>query len=66
MMAGMQMPRLVCAYISGGGGRDASPGRVTEHGCSAPVQVSIPLWALVHLPVVVTITTAMFTPKVRA
>ena len=27
------------------------------------VQVSIPLWALVHLPVVVTITTAVFTPK---
>ena len=40
--------------------------------CSWPVshlhmwlQVSIPLWALVHLPVVVTVTTAMFTPKVR-
>ncbi len=29
------------------------------------VQVNIPLWALVHLPVVVTITTAAFTPKVR-
>ena len=29
------------------------------------VQVSIPLWALVHLPVVVTITTAVFTPTVR-
>ena len=27
------------------------------------LQVSIPLWALVHLPVVVTITTAVFTPK---
>lgn len=27
------------------------------------VQVSIPLWALVHLPVVVTITTAAFTPR---
>ncbi len=27
------------------------------------VQVNIPLWALVHLPVVVTITTAVFTPK---
>ena len=27
------------------------------------MQVSIPLWALVHLPVVVTITTAVFTPK---
>ena len=27
------------------------------------VQVSIPLWALVHLPVVVTVTTAIFTPK---
>ena len=26
-------------------------------------QVSIPLWALVHLPVVVTVTTAIFTPK---
>ena len=26
-------------------------------------QVSIPLWALVHLPVVVTVTTAVFTPK---
>ena len=28
-----------------------------------PLQVNIPLWALVHLPVVVTLTTAMFTPK---
>ena len=27
-------------------------------------QVNIPLWALVHLPVVVTITTAFFTPNV--
>ena len=27
------------------------------------LQVNIPLWALVHLPVVVTLTTAMFTPK---
>ena len=27
------------------------------------MQVSIPLWALVHLPVVVTVTTAIFTPK---
>lgn len=27
------------------------------------MQVNIPLWALVHLPVVVTITTAVFTPK---
>ena len=27
------------------------------------MQVNIPLWALVHLPVVVTLTTAMFTPK---
>ena len=27
------------------------------------MQVSIPLWALVHLPVVVTVTTAVFTPK---
>ncbi|BDA47669.1 probable glucomannan 4-beta-mannosyltransferase 9 [Coccomyxa sp. Obi] len=26
-------------------------------------EVNIPLWALVHLPVVVTITTAVFTPK---
>ncbi|DBA75218.1 TPA: hypothetical protein ACH3X1_010513 [Trebouxia sp. C0004] len=26
-------------------------------------EVSIPLWALVHLPVVVTVTTAIFTPK---
>lgn len=35
-------------------------------GSELPVlvlQVSIPLWALVHLPVVVTVTTAMFTPK---
>ena len=29
----------------------------------AAAQVSIPLWALVHLPVVVTVTTAVFTPK---
>ena len=27
------------------------------------LQVSIPLWALVHLPVVVTVTTAIFTPQ---
>lgn len=33
------------------------------HHCVFPPQVSIPLWALVHLPVVVTITTAVFTPK---
>ena len=33
--------------------------------CAYPAQVSIPLWALVHLPVVVTITTAVFTPKAR-
>jgi beta-mannan synthase len=26
-------------------------------------QVSIPLWALVHLPVVVTLSTAAFTPN---
>ena len=31
----------------------------------APGQVNIPLWALVHLPVVVTVTTAAFTPGVR-
>lgn len=30
--------------------------------CSAR-QVSIPLWALVHLPVVVTLSTAAFTPN---
>ena len=29
------------------------------------LQVSIPLWALVHLPVIVTVSTAMFTRKVR-
>lgn len=29
-------------------------------------QVNIPLWALVHFPVIVTITTAMFTPKARS
>ena len=29
------------------------------------VQVSIPLWSLVHLPVIVTVTTAAFTEKVR-
>ena len=28
-----------------------------------PMQVNIPMWALVHLPVVVTFTTAMFTPR---
>ena len=33
---------------------------LTRYFC---LQVSIPLWALVHLPVVVTITTAVFTPK---
>ena len=27
------------------------------------MQVSIPLWSLVHLPVTVTVTTALFTPK---
>ena len=30
--------------------------------CSC-LQVSIPLWALVHLPVIVTVTTAIFTPQ---
>lgn len=30
---------------------------------SSPFQVSIPLWALVHLPVVVTLSTAAFTPN---
>ena len=29
------------------------------------LQVTIPLWALVHLPVVITLSTACFTPKVR-
>ena len=29
-----------------------------------PMQVSIPLWSLVHLPVIVTVTTAAFTEKV--
>ena len=33
-----------------------------EAAC-CPSQVNIPLWALVHFPVIVTITTAMFTPK---
>ena len=28
------------------------------------LQVTIPLWALVHLPVVITLSTACFTPKV--
>ena len=27
------------------------------------LQVSIPLWALVHLPIIVTVSTAMFTRK---
>jgi hypothetical protein len=27
-------------------------------------QVSVPLWALVHIPVLVTLTTAAFTPRV--
>ena len=35
-----------------------------EAACCA-LQVNIPLWALVHFPVIVTITTAMFTPKAR-
>ena len=29
------------------------------------LQVTIPLWALVHLPVVITLTTACFTPRVH-
>ena len=36
---------------------------LSEHCCLPLLQVSIPLWALVHLPVVVTVTTAIFTPK---
>jgi len=32
-------------------------------GCVA--QVTIPLWALVHLPVVITLSTAAFTPTAR-
>ena len=35
--------------------------RLTGHIASR--QVSIPLWALVHLPVVVTLSTAAFTPN---
>ncbi len=27
-------------------------------------QVSVPLWALVHIPVLVTLTTVAFTPRV--
>ena len=34
-----------------------------QHFLHTVLQVSIPLWALVHLPVSVTLTTAMFTPK---
>ena len=37
--------------------------RLPELCCLPLLQVSIPLWALVHLPVVVTVTTAIFTPK---
>lgn len=38
---------------------------VQQHTLTVPymLQVSIPLWALVHLPVVVTVTTAIFTPQ---
>lgn len=32
---------------------------------TAPQQVSIPTWALVHLPVAVTLSTAWFTRKVQ-
>ena len=42
-------------------GRVGFHAKVAEAACA--LQVSIPLWALVHLPVVVTITTAVFTPK---
>ena len=38
-------------------------GRSQAHGGCCCLQVSIPLWALVHLPVVVTLTTAVFTPR---
>ena len=41
----------------------APPG-LAAMGASA-LQVTIPLWALVHLPVVITLSTACFTPKVR-
>ena len=34
-----------------------------EVGLLLGLQVSIPLWALVHLPVVVTLSTAAFTPN---
>ena len=30
------------------------------------MQVSVPMWALVHIPVLVTLTTAAFTPRVCA
>ena len=36
--------------------------RLIDPGPASP-QVSIPLWALVHLPVVVTLSTAAFTPN---
>ena len=41
----------------------ASPGHAVIGACA--LQVTIPLWALVHLPVVITLSTACFTPKVR-
>jgi hypothetical protein len=32
-------------------------------GRGTNMQVSIPLWSLVHLPAIITLTTALFTPR---
>ena len=52
----------LCATVPTGGHRGLLNAE-TDNWCFVIVQVNIPLWALVHLPVVVTITTAVFTPK---
>ena len=52
----------LCAATLTGGHRGLLNAE-TDNLCFVIVQVNIPLWALVHLPVVVTITTAVFTPK---
>ena len=52
--------------ISGTAEQGLVPDQQVQQGLNVGyAQVSIPLWALVHLPVVVTLTTAIFTPRVR-
>ena len=53
---------LACASSLRTGSPSGSSARSCRSRSSSP-EVNIPLWALVHLPVVVTVTTAIFTPR---